>query len=107
MFIELFQSKLYHVGLVDLIHHGTNSYERSFATSEQLIDWLKIRFQNNPNADTTALVAVRRGSLGDVLPSTPGFGLVYTPDNGDIEIGRKFVYDQHGLRYRELAVGSG
>ena len=105
MFVELSQGSLYHVGLVDLIHHGTGFYERSFATSEQLIDWLKNRFQNNPSLDQTALIAVRRGDLGELLTSDDASQ--YTPDNGDIEIGRKFVYTKYGLRYRELSRGSG
>jgi hypothetical protein len=106
MFIEFFQSNLYHVGLVDVIHHGTNVYERSFASSAQLIEWLKTHFQNT-KVDPTPLIAVRRGGLGEVLPSMPDYRSVYSPSNGDIEIGRKFVYDQSGFRYRELSVGAG
>ena len=107
MFIEVFEGNLYHVGLVDLIHHGTDVYERSFATSEQLFDWLKIHFQNEPDVNTTALIVVRRGDLGEMLPPMPDYESVYTLGDGDIEVGRKFIYDRLGLRYRDLAVGAG
>jgi hypothetical protein len=102
MFIEYIKTNYYAVALVDLLDHGTRNYIRSFTTSQQLIDWIKI------NGGGRECVAVRRGNVGErVSVANPLYSLGYTPGEGDIEIGRMFILDGRGLRYPGLAQGSG
>ena len=54
MLIEYNGQDYYHVSLVDLVHHYGNAAERSFATSEQLIEWVK-------NHSGLVVKAARRG----------------------------------------------
>jgi len=108
MLIEHIGEDYYHVSLVDLVHHYDGGAERSFATCEQLIEWVK---------DHPSLVvkAVRRGEVGQKLAQPkppPGYppnpGAIYQHlENGDIICGELIVYDTYGLRKPGLGTGGG
>ena len=96
MFIQYIAPDCYNVPLADLKRHDGDT-ERSFATSEQAIDWIK----NHPYL---VVKAVPRGGRGQKLapPITN-----YTLENGDIICGDLLVYDQLGLRKPGPGTGSG
>jgi len=104
MIVELKASHYYHVPLVDLSQHGDNRVLRTFASSEQVIDWVKHR----PNV---LFKAVRHGALGEkVAPSllvAPSLMTDYSLETGDIFVGDVIVFDSYGLRTRRLSEGSG
>jgi hypothetical protein len=102
VFIECINSHLYNVSLVDLLRYPDRSFVRSFASSQQLIDWLKTSGSGQRH------VTVRRGKFGDEVPAVD-YGDLYTLYNGDIEVGRVVVWDQAGLRYlrNQLPGGTG
>ena len=88
MFIQYIEPDCYYVPLADLKRHSDGGIERSFAASEQAIEWIK----NHPDL---VVKAVPRGGRGEKLapPSTN-----YTLENGDIICGDLLVYDKLGLR---------
>jgi hypothetical protein len=105
MFILYIAPDCYHVPLADLKRHSDDGTERSFATSEQAIEWIK----NRPGL---VVKAVPRGGRGEKLaPQKPDshFNGVncYSLENGDIICGDLLVYDQLGLRSPESRTGSG
>ena len=87
MFILIVAPDCYQVPLVDLKRHD-GAIERSFATSEQAIEWIK----NHPYL---VVKAVPRGGRGQKL-APPSDN--YTLENGDIICGDLLVYDQFGRR---------
>jgi hypothetical protein len=100
MIVELKASDYYHVPLVDLIQHDDPGVSRTFASSEQAIDWVK----NHP---MVVFKAVRHGALGNkVAPSLPED---YSLETGDIIVGTGLIFDGSGVRTHrlKLPVGSG
>jgi hypothetical protein len=97
MFIEYIAPDCYQVPPADLKRHSDGGIERSFATSEQALEWIK----NHPDL---VVKAVPRGGRGEKLapPSNN-----YTLENGDIICGDLLVYDKLGLRKPGLGTGSG
>jgi hypothetical protein len=97
MFIQYIAPDCYHVPLVDLKRHSDGGIERSFATSEQAIEWIK----NHPYV---VVKAVPRGGRGQKLapPSDK-----YTLENGDIICGDLLIYDDRGLRKPLPGTGGG
>ena len=100
MIIEYIAPDYHHVSLADLLRLSDNGLERSFATSEQLIEWVK----NHPDQEFRA---VRRGAVGEKLAPSPLD--TYSLRNGDIICGgRGIVYATTlGLKNVGLGVGSG
>ena len=96
MFIEYIAPDSYQVPLVDLKRHD-GGMERSFATSEQALEWIK----NHPGL---VVEAVPRGGRGEKL-APPSDN--YTLENGDIICGDLLVYDDLGLRNPAHGTGSG
>ena len=106
MIIEQNISGLYHVPLVDLHRHKVDSAERTFASSEQVIDWVK---RNRGVVFQT----FRRGALGKKVSPPVSFGSggqtneIYSLDYGDVIVGDLIVYDDMGLRIPGMGYGSG
>jgi hypothetical protein len=106
MIVEQNTSGLFHVPLVDLHRHKVNYAERTFASSEQLIDWLK----QNPGV---VFQAFRRGEIGMKVspPANSGSGgqvsEIYSLDYGDVIVGDLIVYDKLGLRKPGMGYGAG
>jgi hypothetical protein len=101
MFIEYVQSRPHHVALVDLLDYPDRNYIRSFATSQQLIDWIKRNC-----ADEVRFIVIRRGNLGEQLPESQ-FARDDTLHHGDIQVGKAFVLNSYGVRYPGLGQGTG
>jgi hypothetical protein len=107
MIVEENKSGLYHVPLVDLHRHKVEYAERTFASSEQVIEWVK---QNRGVVYQT----FRRGELGKkVLPpvdlgSGGEINEMYSLDYGDVIVGDLITYnDIEGLTTPGMGYGSG
>jgi hypothetical protein len=102
MIVEIKGSDYYHVPLVDLRQHYDERVLRTFASSEQVIDWVK----HHPNV---VFKAVRHGALGEkVSPSSQvQLGEDYGLETGDIIVGNLIVCDGYGLRKPGLSTGGG
>ncbi len=98
MIVELKASDYYHVPLVDLSQHYDERVLRTFASSEQVIDWVK----HHPNV---VFRAVRHGALGEKVAPSPIEN--YSLETGDIIVGDLIVADSYGLRKPGHGTGGG
>jgi hypothetical protein len=105
MFIEYIAPDCYQIPLADLKRHSDGGIERSFATSEQAIEWIK----NHPGLVVKAVPRRGRGEKLAPQKPDPNFTGVncYSLENGDIICGDLLVYDQLGLRKPGPGPGSG
>src|SRR5438046_154646 len=97
MIVELKGSDYYHVPLVDLIQLSGGLVIRTFASSEQVIDWVT----HHPNV---VFKTVRHGALGKkVAPPMENYSL----ETGDIIVGDGIMSNSYGVRQHRTSLPGG